>query len=61
MRRFAKRLWRDESGQDIVEYGLLMSFIVLFAVGLLVSSGVQVKQMWSTLNSTIVSALSAAS
>lgn len=27
-----KRLWQDEEGQDLVEYGLLVVLISLFAV-----------------------------
>jgi Flp pilus assembly pilin Flp len=27
-----KRLWREEEGQDLVEYGLLLVLISLFAV-----------------------------
>jgi len=35
MQNFLTKLWNDESGQDLVEYGLLLAFISLAVVGLL--------------------------
>jgi pilus assembly protein Flp/PilA len=32
MREFMTRLWKEEEGQDLVEYGLLVVLIALFAV-----------------------------
>ncbi len=32
MQRFLKRLWSEEKGQDLVEYGLLLVLISLVAV-----------------------------
>jgi len=32
MRNIITRLWKDEEGQDLVEYGLLVVLIALFAV-----------------------------
>jgi len=32
MRNIVRRLWNDEEGQDLVEYGLLVVLIALFAV-----------------------------
>jgi pilus assembly protein Flp/PilA len=32
MRNIAATLWKDEEGQDLVEYGLLVVLIALFAV-----------------------------
>jgi pilus assembly protein Flp/PilA len=31
MQSFLKRLWQEEEGQDLVEYGLLLVLISLFA------------------------------
>ncbi len=36
MRKLLLRLWREEAGQDLVEYGLL---IVLVALGAIVGMG----------------------
>ncbi len=32
MRRFLLRLWREEAGQDLTEYALLMVLIALAAI-----------------------------
>jgi pilus assembly protein Flp/PilA len=32
MREIMTRLWKEEEGQDLVEYGLLVVLIALFAV-----------------------------
>lgn len=32
MRDFLSRLWKDEDGQDLVEYGLLLTLIGLGAI-----------------------------
>jgi pilus assembly protein Flp/PilA len=33
MNNLLKRLWDEEEGQDLVEYGLLVVLIALFAIG----------------------------
>lgn len=32
MKNIMKQLWKEEEGQDLVEYGLLVVLIALFAV-----------------------------
>ena len=32
MRDFIKRLWQEEEGQDLTEYGLLLALVALAAV-----------------------------
>ncbi len=51
--------WKEEEGQDLVEYSLLLAFIALAAVGLL--SGVRgtISGLWTTINSTLTSASTA--
>jgi Flp pilus assembly pilin Flp len=50
-----------EGGQDMVEYSLLLAFIALAAVGLLSGIKIQVKGLWSTINSTLSSTNTSAS
>ncbi len=33
MKRLLRRLWRDEEGQDLVEYALLLVLMSLAAIG----------------------------
>jgi Flp pilus assembly pilin Flp len=53
------RFWKEEEGQDLVEYSLLLAFIALAAVGLL--SGVRgtISGLWNSINSTLTSASTA--
>ena len=60
-RRLLRQLWRDEEGQDLVEYSLLLAFIALAAIGLLSGVRVTIKGLWSTINSTLASASGTAS
>lgn len=52
---------RDEEGQDLVEYSLLLAFIALAAVGLLSGVRSTTKGIWSTINSSLLSASTTAS
>ncbi len=51
-------LWRDEEGQDMVEYALLLGFIVVCAAAILTSTRAQMSSVWSTINSSLSSAIS---
>ena len=39
-------IWRDESGQDRVEYTLLMSLIALASAALFLGTSGSVKEIW---------------
>jgi Flp pilus assembly pilin Flp len=47
---------RDESGQDLIEHGLLVAFVVLVAVSLFASTGSSVAGIWSSANTQISTA-----
>lgn len=55
------RFWKEEEGQDLVEYSLLLAFIALAAVGLLSGTRTTISGLWTTISNTLVSASSAAS
>jgi len=56
-----RRFWEDDSGQDMIEYCLLLAFIALCAVGLLTGMRTSVMGLWTSTNSALVSATSVAS
>jgi Flp pilus assembly pilin Flp len=39
--------FRDEQGQDLIEYTLLMAFIVLASAGIFLNAGKSVKNVWN--------------
>jgi len=49
-------LWRDEGGQDLTEYALLLAFIGLTTAALVVGPGSLVSTMWVTGDNTLNSA-----
>ena len=51
----------DESGQDLIEYTLLLALIVLLSAGLLLGGGKSVSGIWSVTNSRLAAANTAAS
>lgn len=42
--------WRDETGQDLIEYTLLMTFIVLATFAFIGSGRPMVNAIWGTAN-----------
>jgi len=59
MRRW-KLFYGDESGQDLVEYSLLLAFVSLASAALFISVGKSVASIWSTANTSLSQAYSAA-
>ncbi|HEX3683902.1 MAG TPA: Flp family type IVb pilin [Bryobacteraceae bacterium] len=53
--------WREEDGQDLVEYSLLLAFIALAAVTVLTSTSGSLNSLWTKISSTLSSAATAAS
>jgi len=60
MSEVVARFLLNEDGQDIIEYSLLISFMALFVLWLLVWARDPVKGIWTSVNSTIVVANTAA-
>jgi Flp pilus assembly pilin Flp len=56
-----KTFWKEEDGQDMVEYSLLLAFIALAAVGLLTGIKTQISTLWATVNTNLANAATAAS
>ncbi|HTP32350.1 MAG TPA: Flp family type IVb pilin [Candidatus Acidoferrales bacterium] len=56
-----RRFWNDESGQDLIEYTLLMAFVALASAALFLGAGGSIKGIWSTSNSQLASANTQAS
>jgi len=48
--------WQDESGQDLIEYTLLLAFVALSSAALFGNAGGSVSKIWSTSNSTLSTA-----
>jgi Flp pilus assembly pilin Flp len=53
------RFVREEDGQDLIEYTLLMAFIALASAAVFVHAGTSVNQIWTTASTQLSSAASA--
>ena len=56
-----KNLLIEESGQDLIEYTLLMAFVALASAALFIGAGGSVTGIWSTTNSQLTAANTTAS
>ena len=51
-----KNFIRDEQGQDLVEYTLLLAFVALGSAALFTGAGASVNGIWTKANTRLVSA-----
>ena len=58
MKNMFLRFIKEESGQDLIEYTLLMAFIALASAAIFIGAGSSVKTIWSTANSQLAAAAS---
>ena len=52
---------KDEQGQDLIEYTLLLAFVCLASAALFINAGRSVSGIWIATNSRLTAANSAAS
>jgi len=53
--------WREEDGQDLIEYSLLLAFLALAAVALLQTAKASIKTLWTSISNNLSNAATAAS
>jgi len=61
MKNLFVRFVREEQGQDLIEYTLLMAFVCLAAAAIFIPTGRTVASIWSITNKSLSQAASAAS
>ena len=59
--RLLTNIWKDESGQDLIEYTLLMAFVALASAALFLGAGGSIKGIWTVSNSQLAAANTSAS
>jgi Flp pilus assembly pilin Flp len=60
MLHLLKQMWRNEDGQDLIEYTLLLAFVALVAAGIFIQAGQSVSGIWSAASTVLVNANGAA-
>ena len=53
---FLRSFWKEEQGQDLIEYTLLMAFVALASAALFLGAGGSIKGIWSTTANQLTSA-----
>ena len=61
MLSFMQKFWQDESGQDLIEYTLLLAFVALASASLFLSTGNSVGAIWGSANTQLTAANAASS
>ncbi|MBI2685870.1 MAG: hypothetical protein HYX27_06120 [Acidobacteria bacterium] len=56
-----RNLVRREQGQDLIEYTLLLAFVVLASAALFISAGGSIQGIWTVGSATLSQACSASS
>jgi Flp pilus assembly pilin Flp len=54
--KLIKTFWKEEKGQDLIEYSLLLGFIALFSVSIYTSVTGNISSIWGNASSALVSA-----
>jgi Flp pilus assembly pilin Flp len=55
-----KSFLRDDQGQDLIEYTLLLAFVALASAALFINAGASVNAIWTVASNSLGSAASAA-
>ena len=58
---FLRNFWKDEQGQDLIEYTLLLAFVALASAALFIGAGSSIKGIWTATNSNLAAANTAGS
>ena len=58
---FLRNLWKDEQGQDLIEYTLLMAFVALASAALFLGAGGSINKIWTISNTQLANAANSAS
>jgi Flp pilus assembly pilin Flp len=61
MKLFVTQFLKEESGQDLIEYTLLMAFVALASASIFIGAGGSVANIWNNASNQLVNAASAAS
>jgi len=61
MLNLIKNFVREEQGQDLVEYTLLLAFVALASAALFINAGSSIKGIWAVANTSLSAANASAS
>ena len=53
---FLRNFWKEEQGQDLIEYTLLMAFVALASAALFLGAGQSIKGIWGNTSTQLSAA-----
>ena len=56
MKNLFTKIMKDEQGQDLIEYTLLLAFVALASAALFTSAGTSVKSIWGNASTNLANA-----
>lgn len=56
MKSLLTRIWRDDSGQDMAEYAIVLGVIAVVTVGVITAFGSQVQVLWNNAKTALTPA-----
>jgi Flp pilus assembly pilin Flp len=56
MKNILYQIWKNEDGQDLIEYTLLLAFVTLGSAALFTGAGKSTSTIWSAASSTLSNA-----
>ncbi len=57
---YLRNFWKEDQGQDLIEYTLLMAFVALASAALFLGAGGSIKSIWQVTNNQLSSAATSA-
>ena len=48
-----KNFWKEEDGQDMVEYVIILAFVAIAAAAIIITSSASISSIWSVTNSEL--------
>ncbi len=56
MQEIIRNMWRDDEGQDLVEYALIAGLVAMAAVAAISTAGTQVNTIWTNIKNQLTTA-----
>jgi Flp pilus assembly pilin Flp len=56
VKQFVNTFVREENGQDLIEYTLLLAFVALASAAIFIGAGGSISGIWGTANSSLANA-----
>jgi Flp pilus assembly pilin Flp len=61
MKQFTQNFLKDDEGQDLIEYTLLLAFVALASAAVFIGAGTSISGIWTAANNRLSNAAAVAS